>query len=109
MRQAKQPSQNDEHVSCSASLYIVFSLSMVPSGRAIHAPQISMRIFGEIPGDYPFGDFLMISLRKFRGNEGEITMWIFPPPFPVGSLGIPRVSLKNFEMRFNDIGRISVM
>ena len=53
----------------------------------------------------------MISLRKFRGNGGEFSMWIFPPPFPVESLGIfprgnfPRVSLKNFKMQFKDIGR----
>ena len=57
----------------------------------------------------------MISLRKFRGNEGEFSMWIFPPPFPVESLGIfprgnfPRVSLKNFKMQYKDIGRVPVM
>ena len=86
-----------------------------PSGRAIHVPQISTRIYGGIPGDHPRGNFLMISLRKWRGNEGEFSMWIFPPPFPVESLGIfprgnfPRVSLKNFKMQFNDIVRITVL
>ena len=43
---------------------------------------------GRIPGDHPCGNFLIISLRKFRGNEGEFSIWIFPPPFPVESLGI---------------------
>ena len=86
-----------------------------PSGQAIHVPQISTRIYGGIPGDHPCGNFLMISLRKFGGNEGEFPMWIFPPHFPVESLGkFPRgnflcVSLKIFKMQFNDIGRISVM
>ena len=57
----------------------------------------------------------MISLWKFRGNEGEFSMCIFPPPFPAESLGIfprgnfPRASLKNFKMQFNDIGRVPVM
>ena len=57
----------------------------------------------------------MISLRKFRGNEGEFSMWIFPPHFPVESLGIfprgifPRASLESFKMQFNDIGRVPVM
>mgnify|MGYP001796171023 CR=1 FL=1 len=57
----------------------------------------------------------MISMRKFRGNEREFSMWIFPPPFPVESLGIfpggnfPRAFLINFKMQFNDIGRVSVM
>ena len=41
--------------------------------------------------------------RKFRGKEGEISKWTFPPPFPVESLGIfphenfSRASLKNFK------------
>ena len=74
-----------------------------PSGRAIHVPQISTWICKGIPGDHPCGNFLMISLWKFRGNEGEFSMWIFPPPFPVESLGIfphgnfPRASLKNLK------------
>ena len=57
----------------------------------------------------------MISLRKLGGNEGEFSMWTFPPPFPVESLGIfprgnfPRVSPKNFKMQYNDIGRVPVM
>ena len=57
----------------------------------------------------------MISRWKFGGNEGEFSMWIFPPPFPAESLGIfprgnfPRASLKNFKMKFNDIGRVPVM
>ena len=59
-----------------------------PSGRAIHVPQISKRIFGGIRGDHPCGNFLIISVRKFRGNEGEFSMLIFPPPFPAESLGI---------------------
>ena len=87
----------------------------LPSGQAIHVPQISTRIYGGIQGDHPCGNFLMISLRKFGGNEGEFSMWIFPPPFPVESLGIfprgnfPRVSLKNFKMQYKDIGRVPVM
>ena len=53
--------------------------------------------------------------KKFWGNEGEFSMWIFPPPFPVESLGISprgnfsRASLKNFKMQFIDIGRVPVM
>ena len=84
-----------------------------PSGWAIHVPQISMRIFGGISMDHP--SFFMISPRRFRGNEGDFSMWIFPPPFPVESLEIfprgnfPRASPKNFKMKFNDIGRVPVM
>ena len=54
-----------------------------------------------MPGDYPCGNFLMIS--EIQGKEGEISKWIFPPPFPVESLGIfphenfSRASLKNFK------------
>ena len=57
----------------------------------------------------------MISPWKFRGNEGDFSMWIFPPPFPVESLEIfprgnfPHASPKNFKMKFNDIGRVPVM
>ena len=81
-----------------------------PSRRAIHAPQISTRIYGGIPRDHPCGNFLMISLRKFRGNEGnflcgfsvsfpceicgDISTWKFPSCFPV---------------QFDDIGRVPVM
>ena len=42
-------------------------------------------------------------------------MRIFPPPFPVESLGIfpcgnfPCAPFKNFKMQFNDIGRVSVI
>ena len=49
------------------------------------------------------------------GKEGEFSMWILPPPYPVESLGIflrgsfPRASLKNFEMQFNDKGMVPVM
>ena len=86
-----------------------------PSGRAIHVPQISTQKFGGIPGDHPWGNFLMISPRKWRGNEGDFSRWIFPPPFPVESLEIfprgnfPFASPKNFKMKFNDIGRVPVM
>ena len=57
----------------------------------------------------------MISLQKFRGNKGENSKWIFPPPFPVESLGIfpcgnfPGAPLKYFKMQFNDKGRVPVM
>ena len=54
-----------------------------PSEQAIHIPQTSARIYGGIPGDHPCGNFLIISLRKFGGNAGGFSMWIFPPPFPV--------------------------
>ena len=71
-----------------------------PSGRAIHVPQISKRINGGIPGDHPRRNFLMISLRKFRGHEGEFSVWIFPPSFPVESLGIfPR---RNFPKKLQN-------
>ena len=78
-------------------------------------PQISTRIYGGIPGDHPCGNFPMISLRKFRGNKGEYSMWIFLPSFRVESLGLfphgnfPRSSHINFKMQFNDIGRVPVM
>ena len=42
-------------------------------------------------------------------------MWIFPPSFPVESVGkflrgnFPCVSLKNFKMQYNDIGIVRVM
>ena len=91
------------------------SFWQLPSGQAIHIPQISAWNYGGISGDHPRGNFLIISLRKFRVNKGEFSMWIFPPPFPVESLGIfprgnfPRASLKNFKMQFNDIGRVPVM
>ena len=49
--------------------------SSEPSGRAIHVLQISARIYGGIPGDHPCRNFLMISLLKFRGNEGEFSMF----------------------------------
>ena len=52
--------------------------TLLPSGRAIHVPQISTQIYGGIPGDHPWGNFLIISLRKFGGNEGEFSTWIFP-------------------------------
>ena len=77
-------------------------------------PDLHTDLWG-IPGDYPCGNFLMISLRKIRGNEGEFSTWIFPPPFPVESLGIfpcgnfPYASLKIFKMQFNDVGRVPVM
>ena len=89
--------------------------SCQPSGRAIHVSQISTRIYGGIPGDHPCGNFLMISLRKWRGNEREFSMWIFPHPFPVESLGsflrgnFPRVSLKNFKMQFNHMKTVPAM
>ena len=38
----------------------------LPSGRAIHVPQISTSIYGRISGDHPRGNFLIISLRKYR-------------------------------------------
>ena len=56
---------------------LVPSPSLSPRGRAIHVPQISMRIYGGIPGDHVHRKFLMISLRNRRGNEGEFSMWIF--------------------------------
>ena len=78
--------------------------------------QTSMRIYGGISGDHLCGNFLMISLRKFRGSEGEFSLfWIFQPPSPVESLEIfprgnfPRASLKHFKMQFNDIGRVPVI
>ena len=37
------------------------------------------------------GDFLIISLQKFRRNKEEFSMWIFPPLFPRESL--PHTSL----------------
>ena len=86
-----------------------------PSRRAIHVHQIINRIYGGIPGDHPRGNFLVIFLQKFRGNEGEFSVWIFPPSFPVESMGIfphrnfPLASLKNFKMQFNDIGKVPVM
>ena len=87
-----------------------------PAQRASHPhpPDFHADLWG-IPWDHLCGNFLMISLRKWRGNEGEFSMRIFPPPFPVESLGIfprgnfPRASLKNFKMQFNDIGRVPVM
>ena len=54
----------------------------LPSGRAIHAPQISTSIYGRISGDHPRGNFIIISLRKFRRNKGEFCMWVFPHFFP---------------------------
>ena len=65
--------------------------------------------------DHPCGNFLVISLRKFRGNGGEFSMWIFLPPFPAESLAIfpcwnfPHVFLKKFKMEYNDLGRVPVM
>ena len=38
--------------------------ALQPSGRAIHVPQFSTRVYGGNPGDHPCGNFLMISLRK---------------------------------------------
>ena len=53
--------------------YCIFypSLIMIPSGQAIHVPQISMRIYGGISGDHPCGNFLKISLQRFREMKGN--------------------------------------
>ena len=58
-----------------------------------------MQIYWGIPGDHHCGNFLIISLWKFRKNEGEFSKWIFPPPFPIESLRkfpsyFPHISLK---------------
>ena len=61
--------------------------------------------------DHPCGNFLVISLRKWRGIfyvdisaffscgiPGDISTWKFPLCFP-----------QNFKWQFNDIGRVPVM
>ena len=48
-----------------------------PAGELSTSPRFP-RIYGRIPGDHPCGNFLIIPLRKFRGNEAEFSMWIFP-------------------------------
>ena len=74
--------------------YPLLSLSdnYFDSGEAIHVPQISTCIYGGISGDHSRGNFLIISLWKFMRNEGEFSMWIFPPLFP-------RVSPRTFQHR----------
>ena len=60
-------------------IYIyLYICSSKPSGQAIHVPQISAWNYGGISGDHPRGNFLIISLHKFRRNEGEFFMLIFP-------------------------------
>ena len=85
-----------------------------PAGEPSRPPDFHADSLG-IPGDHPFGNCLMISLQKFRGNKWENSKWIFPPPFLVESLGIfpggnfPGAPLKYFKMQFNDKGRVPVM
>ena len=95
------PSALDSLLSCLVTMnWKLFLSGNWPSGRAIHVPQISTWIYGGIWGDHPRGNFLIISLRKWRRNEGEFSMWIFPPLFPRESPRIfphgnfPHVSLK---------------
>ena len=86
----------------------VLVILLYPSGRAIHVLQISTRIYWGIPGDHPCGNFLMISLRKFRGIfyvdisasfpcgiPGDISEWKFPSCFP-----------QTFKMHLIDIGGV---
>ena len=63
----------------------------VPAGEPSTSLQIPTWIYWGIPGDHPCGNFLMVSLRKFRGNVGEFSVWIFPPPYPVKYF--PRISM----------------
>ena len=94
---------------------LIWYLTGIPAGEPSTSPRIPGGFMGEIQGIILAENFLMISLRKFKGKEGEFSMWIFPPPFPVESLGIfpggnfPRASLKNFKMQFIDIGRVPVV
>ena len=59
------------------------------SQRASHPrpPDFHADLWGNYR-DHPCEKFFVISLRKFRENEGEFYMRIFPPPFSVESLGI---------------------
>ena len=85
-----------------------------PSGRAIHVPQTSTWFYGGIPGDHPCGNFLIISQRKFKGNEGEFSMWIFLPPFHLELWGYFHLEIslvfpwKNFKMQWNDLGTVQL-
>ena len=67
----------------------------LPTGRAIHVQ----------------GNFLIISLQKFRGNEEKFSMWIFPCGIPgdISMLKFPLWFPQNFKMQFNDTGRVPVM
>ena len=86
-----------------------------PSGQPIHVPQISAWNYGGISGDHPRGNFLIISLQKFRRNKGEFSMWIFPPIFPRESPGIfpygsfPHISLKISKCHKRSLQRVPVV
>ena len=62
--------------------------SNTTQAQAIHVPQNFKQIYWGISGYHPCGNFLIISLGKFRGNEGELSIWIFPPPYHIESLRI---------------------
>ena len=91
---------------------------LLPSGRAIHVPQISTKIYRGMQRDHPCGNFLIISLRTFRRNRGEFSIWIFPPRFPRESLRIlphgislifPSYFPQNLKMQYSDIRRVPVV